>query len=194
MLERQVVVGPHVGLDPCPASPSPQSYSSPSAWLWAPFVAMIVCLLVNVIVAPLIVTVVRRRRLVSFFLCVASIFFCVLLLEMASEDNNEARHMSVAKEKEEAGYEILKKAKVVVEDGSATVAYEEDKRLAVVAVDVRAEGGVVLVRGVGVLLGCLPLVVVVVGASVGCGAQGALTGKGRRAIAAVLLQGGGVQR
>ena len=38
--------------------------------------------------------------------------------------------------------------------------------LAVVAVDVCAVGDVVVVRGLGVLLGCLPVVVVFVGAGV----------------------------
>ena len=50
-----------------------------------------------------------------------------------------------------------------------------------VVVDVNARGGVVVVRGVGVLLGRLPVVVVVVGATVGFaagGSQGALVGEG----------------
>ena len=51
-----------------------------------------------------------------------------------------------------------------------------------VVVDVCVVRGVFVVRGVTVLLGCLPVVVVVVGASVGSagGAQGALAGEGGR--------------
>ena len=41
---------------------------------------------------------------------------------MASEDDNEARHTIVVKEKEEAGYVIMAKVKEVVDSGSATVA------------------------------------------------------------------------
>ena len=49
-----------------------------------------------------------------------------------------------------------------------------------VTVDVRTEGDVVVVHGVGVILGHLPLVVTVVGASVGGGTREALVGEGRR--------------
>ena len=41
---------------------------------------------------------------------------------MASEDDDKARHMSVAKEEEESGYAIVAKEKEVVEDGSTSVA------------------------------------------------------------------------
>jgi hypothetical protein len=106
---------PHVGLVPRHVSPSPQLCSSPSAWSWAPPLPWSWA-------SPSPWSWAPRRHLVSFFLCVTSIFFFVLLLKMTFEDDDEARHMIVAKEEVEAGCAIVAKAKEVVKAGSATVA------------------------------------------------------------------------